>query len=110
MASGVSGSLYDLAGNLIENTYGRVAQVIPGANDVNETRTQTPTLYDGKGNVIQGLKFQEAFERDANGDVQPTTGPFFDMFWEEDDDGNKMPRDMKFWLDEDYNMIVLPNS
>jgi hypothetical protein len=110
MSCGVSGSLYDLAGNKIENTYGRIAQIIPGGTDVNETRTSTPVLYDGKGNPIRGLKFQEAFERDSNNDLQPTEGPFFDMFWEEDEFGNKMPRDMKFWLDADYNMILLPNQ
>ena len=110
MASGVSGSLYDLAGNQIENTYGRIAQIIPGAGGVNEPRTETPTLYDGKGNPILGLKMQEAFERDSNNDLQPTTGPFLDMFWEEDEFGNKMPRDMKFWLDANYNMILLPNQ
>tara|TARA_R110002126_G_scaffold230012_1_gene374245 strand:+ start:1006 stop:1338 length:333 start_codon:yes stop_codon:yes gene_type:complete len=110
MASGISGSLYDLSGNQIEDTYGRVAQIIPGGGGVNETRTLTPTLYDGYGNQIQGLKMQEAFERDSNNDLQPTTGPFLDMFWEEDSEGNKMPRDMKFWLDAEYNMILLPNQ
>ena len=110
MSCGTSGSLYDLAGNKIEKTYGRIAQIIPGGTDYNEQRTLTPTLHDGYGNPILGLRFQEAFERDANNDLQPTEGPFFDMFWEEDENGNKMPRDMKFWLDEDYNMILLPNQ
>jgi hypothetical protein len=111
MSTSPSGSLYDLTGNKIENTYGRLAQVIPGATESNaDTRTSTPELYDGYGNKVTGIKFQEAFERDSNGDLQPTLGPFVDMFWEEDQDGNKQPRDIKFWLDENYNLITLPNS
>lgn len=110
MGTGPSGSLYDLTNNLIEDTYQRVVQVIPESDSPNQTRTRTPDLYDGYGNIITGIKMQEAFERDSNGDIQPTLGPFFDMFWEEDSDGNKMPRDIKFWLDADYNLITLPNS
>ena len=108
MACGESGSLYDLSGNKAKDTYNRLVQVIPGAETPNDTRTITPVLYDGYGNQITGLKFQEAFERDVNGNLQPTEGPFYDMFWEEDANGDKMPRDIKFWLDENYNLIPLP--
>ena len=89
---------YDLTNERIKDTYQRVTQV---------SGSGTPTLLDGLGNEIKGLKLQEAFERDANGDLQPTTGSFYDMFWEENEDGDKQPRDIKFWLDENYNLIPL---
>jgi hypothetical protein len=97
-------SLYDFTGKLISATYQRVVQVITSGS------YSTPSLYDGLGNEIKGLRFQEAFERDENGDVQPTEGAFFDILWEEDSDGNKMPRDIKWWLDSNYNLIQIPPS
>ena len=69
-----------LRGKFIQDTYGRVTQVLPSTSGENEERTTTPELYDGYGNKITGIKMQEAFERDSNGDLQPTLGPFFDMF------------------------------
>lgn len=96
-------NLYDLTTELIKSTYQRVVQ-LAGVDG------RTKTLYDGLGNEITGVTFQEAFERDSNGDLQPTEGAFFDMFWEEDSDGNKMPRDIKWWLDSDYNLIAVPNN
>lgn len=89
----------DFTGKKIKNTYGRVVQV---------SGSGTPQLYDGFGNPINGFKTQEAFERDSDGNLQPTTGSFFDMFWEEDSDGNKQPRDIKWWLDSEYNLIMIP--
>jgi len=107
MPCGTSGSRYDLSGNKVQDTFGRIVQAIPGGTNVAQSKTETPTLYDGYGNPIRGVKFQEAFERDGNGDSQPTTGPFFDMFWEEDENGDKQPRDIKFWLDADFNLIMI---
>lgn len=102
MGSSVSSSRYDLTGNLIEKTYPRLVQVASGSGVAT-----TPYLYDGRGNKVNGVKFQEAFERDSNNDLQPTTGSFVDMFWEEDLNGDKMPKDIKFWLDSDYNLVQL---
>lgn len=108
--SHISGS-YDLTNHTIKNTYGRIAQIIPGATGSNDlTRSTTPELYDGYGNKVTGIKFQEAFDRDENGDIQPTSGPFVDMFWEEDSNGNKQMKDLKFWLDSDFNLITIPNK
>lgn len=105
LCGGTSGSLYDLSGpNQIKNTYPRLVQVAPSP-----TGSFTPYLYDGKGNRINGVRFQEAFERDGNGDLQPTEGPFLDNFWEEDSNGDKTPRDIKFWLDSNFNLIPVPN-
>lgn len=95
----------DLSNKKIKNTYQKVVQVHPSPSG-----SATPELYDLLGNRISGLKMQEAFERDENGDLQPTEGPFYDMFWEEDDNGNKMPRDIKFWLDSNFNLITLPRD
>ena len=92
----------NLSKKKVKDTFNRVVQVDP-----NPTGSTTPYLYDLKGNQITGIKMQEAFERDSNGDLQPTTGPFFDMFWEEDSEGNKQPKDVKFWLDSDYNLIPI---
>lgn len=105
MALGVSSSLWDLAGNLIQHTYGRIVQIRP-----NPTGSVTPYLYDGDGIQITGIQMQEAFERDASGDLMPTTGAFYDTFWTEDENGDKTPRDIKFWLDSDFNLIPIPNS
>lgn len=110
MPCGTSGSKYDLSGNKIQDTYGRLVQIIPSASSANQNKTLTPNLYDGYGNPITGVKLQEAFERDSDGNVQPTLGPFFDWFWEEDEDGNKQPRDFKFWLDNELNVQVLPED
>ena len=51
MPGGTSGSLYDLTGNKIETTYGRLVQAIPPSTGSNIPRTDT-TFYDGYGNVI----------------------------------------------------------
>jgi len=107
MPCGISGSLWDLSGNKIQFTFGRLVQAIPEGTDVNQSKTETPILYDGYGNPINGVKFQEAFERDSNGDIQPTTGPFFDEFWEEDENGDKQPRDKKFKLDSNDNLELI---
>lgn len=92
----------NLGSKKIQNTYQKVVQVDPSP-----TGSQTPYLHDLTGNRITGIKMQEAFERDSNGNIQPTVGPFYDMFWEEDDEGNKQPRDIKFWLDNNYNLTVI---
>ena len=92
----------NLGSSKIKNTFQKVVQVDPSP-----TGSLTPYLHDLTGNRITGIKMQEAFERDSNGDLQPTTGPFYDMFWEEDNEGNKIPRDIKFWLDENYNLTVI---
>ena len=93
----------DLSNKKIKNTYQKVVQAHPSPSG-----SQTPELYDLLGNPITGIKMQEAFERDSEGNLQPTTGAFYDTFWEEDSEGNKMPRDIKWWLDENYNLIMLP--
>lgn len=105
MSGLTSSSLYDLTNNYIKDTYQRVVQIAP-----NPTGSATPELYDGMGLKITGIKMQEAFERDSDGDIRPTTGAFFDMFWTEDNEGNKVPRDMKWWLDSDYNLIPIPSA
>lgn len=110
MACGTSGSKYDLSGNKITDTYGRLVQAIPEGTEVNQDRLLTPVLYDGYGNPINGVKFQEAFERDEDGNLVPTEGPFFDWFWEQDENGNKQPRDIKFWLDDQFNITALPED
>ena len=51
MPGGTSGSLYDLTGNKIETTYGRLVQAIPPSTGSNIPRTDT-TFYDGYGNII----------------------------------------------------------
>ena len=93
----------NLTNKRIQDTFQKVVQV-----ELSPTGSRTPYLYDLEGHKITGIKMQEAFERDVNGDIQPTTGSFFDMFWEEDSNGDKMPRDIKWWLDENYNLIPLP--
>jgi len=109
MPCGISGSLWDLSGNKIQFTFGRLVQAIPGGTDVNQDKTETPVLHDGYGNPIRGVKFQEAFERDANGDIRPTIGPFYDTFWEEDENGDKQPKDIKFGVDTNGNLELLNN-
>lgn len=95
----------DLSNERIKDTYQRVVQVSPAPSG-----SSTPRLYDLTGEEIKGIRFQEAFERDENGDLQPTQGAFFDMFWEEDDEGNKIPRDIKFWLDANFNVTPVPKE
>mgnify|MGYP003640067650 CR=1 FL=1 len=95
----------DLTNKKIQDTFQTVVQV-----GTSPTGSITPYLYDLEGHKITGIKMQEAFERDGNGDIQPTTGSFHDMFWEEDGTGNKQPKDIKFWLDENYNLITIPGS
>lgn len=110
MACGDSESTYDLRGTKIQTTFQRLVQVVPEPTSANETRTDKNRLYDGRGNEITGVEFQEAFERDEDGNLQPTTGSFTDPFWTLDDDGNRTPKDIKFWLDNEYNLISLPED
>jgi len=157
MACGVSGSLYDLSGNLIQDTYPRLLQIgggylyngsgslvtslnISGSISANTfygdgsnltgviaelsntgsfattgsnnfignqivTGSVSASAYSGDGN---GLTFRDAFERDENNDLQPVIGNFHDMFWDKDVDGDIIPKDIKFWLDAEYNVIPLP--
>lgn len=51
----------------------------------------------------------KTFERNSDGSLTPTTGAFYDTFWEEDENGDKQPRDIKWWLDENYNLITISN-
>ena len=95
----------NLSNKKIKNTYQKVVQVHPSPSG-----SITPELYDLLGNRITGIKMQEAFERDVDGNLQPTIGAFHDTFWEEDSSGNKMPRDIKWWLDSDFNLIMVPNN
>lgn len=96
----MANSDYNLQGKKVNNTYRELTR-ISGSN--------TPDLYDGFGNKITGIKMQEAFERNEDGSLTPTTGAFHDTFWEEDANGDKQPRDIKWWLDENYNLIPIPN-
>ena len=89
----------------IQNTFQKVVQVGTSA-----TGSETPYLYDLEGHKITGIKMQEAWERNEAGELQPTTGSFHDVLWEEDENGNKQPRDIKWWLDENYNLVFLPRS
>ena len=67
MSCGVSSSLYDLTGNKIQETYQRIAQVIP-----NPTGSITPELYDGVGNKISG-SFTGSFAGEGSGITGITT-------------------------------------
>lgn len=107
MPCGTSGSLYDLSGNRIEETYGRLVQAIPEGTEVNQNKTETPVLYDGYGNPIKGIKMQEAFSRNDDGSISPTEGPFHDTFWEEDEYGDKQPRDIKFNVNDNGNLEII---
>lgn len=107
MPCGESGSLHDLSGKKIQDSFGRLVQAIPYQDGPNETRNETPTLYDARGNVIKAITLQEAFERDDDGNIQPTDGPFYDTFWEEDEFGNKQPRDIKFQVNDNGNLEIL---
>lgn len=107
MPCGVSQSLHDLSGKKIQESFGRLLQAVPYQSGANQPRDRTPELYDLFGNIIKGLKFQEAFDRDENGDLQPTEGPFYDTFWEEDEFGNKQPRDIKFKVNDNGNLETL---
>jgi hypothetical protein len=69
------------------------------------TGSVTASAFSGDGN---GLTFRDAFERDENNDLQPVEGNFHDMFWEKDTDGDIRPKDIKFWLDSEFNLIPLP--
>lgn len=89
---------YNLEGKRVSETYRELTRV-SGSN--------TPDLYDGYGNKVTGIKMQEAFTRNPDGSLSPTTGPFFDLFWEEDLQGNKQPRDIKWWLDSNFNLIQI---
>ena len=65
MSSGTSGSLYDLSGNKIENTYGRLVQAIPPSSGANDPRTST-IFYDGYGNIITSLNVTSSFAISAS--------------------------------------------
>lgn len=107
MACGESGSLHDLSGKKIQESFGRVIQAVPYKSGPNQPRDKTPVLYDLYGNVIRGLKFQEAFKRQTDGSLTPTEGPFFDTFWEEDEYGNKQPKDIKFNVTDNGNLELI---
>ena len=60
-----SGSLYDLTGNNIQDTYGRLVQAVPIASGANDPRTTT-TFYDGYGNIIESFNSTASFAVSAS--------------------------------------------
>lgn len=108
MACGDSQSEHDLSGLKIQESFGRLVQAVPYQDGPNQPdRDVTPTLYDAYGNVIKAIKMQEAFTRNDDGSLSPTEGPFYDTYWEEDEFGNKQPRDIKFQVNDNGNLEMI---